>query len=44
MITRLINNQIKKRLADKKAIILLGPRQVGKSTPMVELLQIFTKM
>ncbi len=32
MINRLITNNVLKVLSDKKAIILLGPRQVGKST------------
>ena len=34
MIERQLLKQILKRLSDKKAIILLGPRQVGKSTLM----------
>ncbi|HEX7366847.1 MAG TPA: ATP-binding protein [Pelobium sp.] len=37
MINRLINSSILKRLSDRKAIILLGPRQVGKSTLMEQL-------
>jgi predicted AAA+ superfamily ATPase len=32
MISRLLLNQIEKRLTDKKAIILIGPRQAGKTT------------
>ncbi len=32
MITRIIQDTIEKRLNDNKAIILLGPRQVGKTT------------
>ncbi len=32
MISRTIESQFKKRLTDSKAIIILGPRQVGKST------------
>lgn len=32
MIQRIIEKEIVKRLKDKKAIILLGPRQVGKTT------------
>ncbi|MFM9984562.1 MAG: ATP-binding protein [Flavobacteriales bacterium] len=32
MIERLIQNQIETRLADKKAIVLYGPRQSGKTT------------
>jgi predicted AAA+ superfamily ATPase len=32
MIERIIEQQIEKRLKDKKAIVILGPRQVGKST------------
>jgi predicted AAA+ superfamily ATPase len=32
MIPRRITNEINKRLADQKAIIILGPRQVGKTT------------
>ena len=32
MILRIVQAQIEKRLKDKKAIILLGPRQVGKTT------------
>ena len=34
MIERLIQKNIEKRLNDEKAIILFGPRQVGKSTLM----------
>ena len=37
MIKRLINSKILARLTDRKAIILLGPRQVGKSTLMEQL-------
>ena len=32
MIERLLQNQIQKRMNDNKAIIVLGPRQVGKTT------------
>lgn len=32
MIERLLQNQIQKRMKDSKAIIVLGPRQVGKTT------------
>lgn len=32
MIERLLQNQLQKRLKDNKAIVLLGPRQVGKTT------------
>ena len=32
MIERLLQNQIQKRMEDSKAIIVLGPRQVGKTT------------
>lgn len=38
MIERLIGAQIQKKLADPKAILLLGPRQAGKST-LIELIQ-----
>lgn len=38
MVERIIQNQIVKRLTDRKAIILLGPRQVGKST-LLEILK-----
>lgn len=37
MILRFITDTIKSRLEDEKAIILLGPRQVGKSTLMKQL-------
>ena len=37
MIERLINAKLLARLTDRKAIILLGPRQVGKSTLMEQL-------
>ncbi len=37
MISRIISNSIKKHLKDEKAIILLGPRQVGKSTLLQQL-------
>ena len=37
MILRAITDSIKHRLADEKAIILLGPRQVGKSTLLQQL-------
>lgn len=32
MINRLLENLLEKKMADKKAIILLGPRQAGKTT------------
>ncbi|WP_367117456.1 AAA family ATPase [uncultured Pedobacter sp.] len=38
MISRAIADSIQKRLKDEKAIILLGPRQVGKSTLLQQLL------
>ncbi|MBP7500662.1 MAG: AAA family ATPase, partial [Chryseobacterium sp.] len=34
MVERLLQKNIEKRLKDEKAIILFGPRQVGKSTLM----------
>ena len=37
MILRAITDSIKQRLTDEKAIILLGPRQVGKSTLLQQL-------
>ncbi|MBC6111464.1 ATP-binding protein [Pedobacter fastidiosus] len=37
MISRAISNSIEKHLKDEKAIILLGPRQVGKSTLLQQL-------
>ncbi|MFF5382822.1 ATP-binding protein [Pedobacter suwonensis] len=43
MISRAIADSIQKRLKDEKAIILLGPRQVGKSTLLQQLLSKFTK-
>ncbi|GCD77459.1 ATPase [Thermaurantimonas aggregans] len=38
MIYRILNDQIEKKLADQKAIILFGPRQVGKTTLVESLL------
>jgi len=43
MISRAIANSIQKRLKDEKAIILLGPRQVGKSTLLQQLSSKFAK-
>lgn len=43
MINRLICSNILARLNDKKAIILLGPRQVGKSTLMDQLKDSFAQ-
>lgn len=43
MIERIIQNQILERLADRKAIILFGPRQVGKSTLLEMLKPKFSK-
>ncbi|WP_412465680.1 ATP-binding protein [Pedobacter sp. KLB.chiD] len=43
MISRAISDSIQKRLKDEKAIILLGPRQVGKSTLLQQLSAKFTK-
>jgi uncharacterized protein len=37
MIERLLKKQLKKKLKDNKAIILLGPRQVGKTTLLHQL-------
>lgn len=37
MIERLLQKQLQKKLKDNKAIILLGPRQVGKTTLLHEL-------
>src|SRR5690606_24580375 len=37
MVERLLGSRIIERLGDKKAIILLGPRQVGKSTLLGQL-------
>lgn len=37
MIERVLEQQIKKRLKDKKAIVILGPRQVGKSTLLYQM-------
>src|SRR5258705_3937325 len=42
MIKRQLEKQIIKNLADSKAIILLGPRQSGKST-LVQMIQPFLK-
>lgn len=42
MISRAISNFIEKHLSDNKAIILLGPRQVGKSTLLQQLSSKFT--
>ena len=42
MISRAISNSIEKHLSDNKAIILLGPRQVGKSTLLQQLSAKFT--
>jgi len=42
MISRAISNSIEKHLSDNKAIILLGPRQVGKSTLLQQLSSKFT--
>ena len=38
-ITRTLEKLIQQKLADKKAIILFGPRQVGKSTLLKQLLK-----
>jgi uncharacterized protein len=43
MISRAISDSIEKRLKDEKAIILLGPRQVGKSTLLQQLSSQFAK-
>jgi len=43
MISRAIADSIQKRLKDEKAIILLGPRQVGKSTLLQQLSSKFAK-
>lgn len=43
MISRAIAVSVQKRLKDEKAIILLGPRQVGKSTLLQQLSSKFTK-
>ena len=43
MIERQINSKIIARLSDRKAIILLGPRQVGKSTLMEQLQDSFAQ-
>lgn len=37
MITRQVENQIKHRLGNGKAIIVMGPRQVGKTTLLSQL-------
>lgn len=42
MISREIELNITQRLSDKKALVLLGPRQVGKSTLLRELSKSFT--
>jgi len=42
MISRAISNSIAKHLKDEKAIILLGPRQVGKSTLLQQLSSTFS--
>lgn len=42
MISRAISNSVEKHLSDNKAIILLGPRQVGKSTLLQQLSSKFT--
>jgi len=42
MVSRIISNSIKKHLKDEKAIILLGPRQVGKSTLLQQLSPTFS--
>ena len=43
MINRLINSKILSRLSDRKAIILLGPRWVGKSTLMEQMQNSFAQ-
>lgn len=43
MIYRFCQRQIKKRLSDEKAIILLGPCQVGKSTLLRQMESVFPK-
>ena len=43
MITRIIKSKILARITDRKAIILLGPRQVGKSTLMEQLKSSFAQ-
>jgi len=43
MISRAISDSIEKNLKDEKAIILLGPRQVGKSTLLQQLSSKFAK-
>ena len=43
MISRAIADSIQKRLKDEKAVILLGPRQVGKSTLLQQLSSKFAK-
>ena len=39
MITRLLKSEIESRLETGKAIILLGPRQVGKTTLIEDILK-----
>lgn len=43
MIQRLLMNRILERLADKKVIIVLGPRQTGKTTLLKELVLLSNK-
>lgn len=38
MIPRLINGTLKERLGKGMAIVLLGPRQVGKTTMLLDIL------
>jgi predicted AAA+ superfamily ATPase len=39
MITRLVTGKLKERLGKGKAIVLLGPRQVGKTTILLDILE-----
>lgn len=43
MIDRIIQNSIVKRLTDEKVIIIFGPRQVGKSTLLKQMENLFQK-
>jgi predicted AAA+ superfamily ATPase len=39
MIERIITQQLERRLSDKKALVIMGPRQVGKTTVLKALLK-----
>ena len=43
MISRILQQEIEKNLFQKKVIILIGPRQIGKTTLLKEILKNFDK-